>query len=175
MGGEEEVRGMVDLVTYIDKAQSECLNEDDEHPFLECLTHGEGFLQSDCDEQIILSLAFNQTMKIHSLKVRAPAGRGPKNLRIFINQPNTLDFDKAMGAEPVQGIELSPTQLENGSIIPLKFVKFQNVQNIQFFIKDNQEGGDITRLDYLGLIGTPISTTNMDDFKRISGKKGERE
>merc|ERR1712059_248515 len=77
--------------------------------------------------------------------------------------------------EPVQGIELSPTQLENGSIIPLKFVKFQNVQNIQFFIKDNQEGGDITRLDYLGLIGTPISTTNMDDFKRISGKKrGER-
>ena len=27
--------------------------------------------------------------------------------------------------------------------------------------------------DHLSIIGTPISTTNMNDFKRVSGKKGE--
>ena len=33
-----------------------------------------------------------------------------------------------------QDIVLTPGQLD-GSVIPLKFVKFQNVQNVQFFIK----------------------------------------
>lgn len=55
----------------------------------------------------------------------------------------------------------------------LRFVKFQTVQNIQLFIKDNQSGGDKTQLDRLTFIGAPITTTKMDDFKRISGKKGE--
>ena len=35
------VTGMMDLSTFIDKAQSECLNEDDDHPYSHCLTSGE--------------------------------------------------------------------------------------------------------------------------------------
>jgi len=171
--GEEEVRGMVDLAQYIDKAKSECLNEDDDHPFQECLTRGDGYLQSDCDEQLIISLSFNQVVKVHSIKVKAPSDCGPKTLRLFINQPNTPDFDKADGMVATQEVKLSKDQLESGSVLPLKFVNFQNVQNVNLFIKDNQEGGDITRIDYLGFIGTPITTTNMTDFKRVAGNKGE--
>ena len=52
-------------------------------------------------------------------------------------------------------------------------MKFQNVQNLQFFFKDNQAGEETTQIDHLAIIGTPISTTNMNDFKRVSGKKGE--
>lgn len=55
----------------------------------------------------------------------------------------------------------------------MRYVKFQNVNNIQLFVKDNQAGDDITQIDYLGIIGSPISTTNMSDFKRVAGKKGE--
>lgn len=55
----------------------------------------------------------------------------------------------------------------------LRYVKFQNVQNIQFFIKDNQSGDEITQIDHLAIIGSPINTTNMGDFKRVAGKKGE--
>jgi thioredoxin len=171
--GEEEVRGMVDLAQYIDKANSECLNEDDDHPFHECLTRGDGFLQSDCDEQLIISLSFTQVVKVHSIKVKAPSDSGPKTLRLFLNQPNTLDFDKAAGMVATQDVMLSKDQLQNGSVLPLKFVNFQNVQNINLFIKDNQGGEDITRIDYLGFIGTPITTTNMTDFKRVAGNKGE--
>lgn len=58
-------------------------------------------------------------------------------------------------------------------MINLRYVKFQNVQNIQIFIKDNHGGGEITQLDHISFIGSPIITTKMEDFKRIAGKKGE--
>jgi len=173
-GEETGVPGMMDLTSFIDKSRSECLNEDDDHPYAHCLTSAGGFLQSDCDEQIILSLSFNQSVKIHSLKIKAPTDKGPKTLRVFQNQPNTLDFDGADSMEAAQDVVLTEKQLQ-GDIIPLKFVKFQNVTNIQFFFKDNQSGGEVTQIDYLSVIGTPIDTTNMKDFKRVSGKKGETE
>ena len=43
------------------------------------------------------------------------------------------------------------------------------------FLQDNQAGGEVTQVDYLCIIGTPIDTTNMKDFKRVAGKKGETE
>ncbi|XP_072389125.1 thioredoxin-like protein 1 [Diabrotica undecimpunctata] len=168
----ESVAGHMDLSPFITKAECECLNESDEHPFTHCLTSGGGFLQSDCDEQLIISIAFNQSVKIHSLKIKAPADKGPKNIRIFINQPRTLDFDLADGYTSVQDIQLTPQDVE-GNPVNLRYVKFQNVQNIQFFIKDNLGGDEVTQIDHLAIIGSPISTTNMGDFKRVAGKKGE--
>ena len=85
----------MDLDTLYDKKLCECLNQADDHPYEHCLSDGGGFLESDCDEQLILSLAFNQSCKVHSIKIKAPADKGPKNIRIFMNQPNTLDFDSA--------------------------------------------------------------------------------
>lgn len=166
------VKGMMDLDTLLDKKLCECLNEADDHPYEHALTSGGGYLESDCDEQLILSLAFNQAVKVHSIKVKAPADKGPKNIRIFMNQPNTLDFDSAGSMVATQDLTLTPGQLD-GSPIAVKFVKFQNVQNLQFFIKDNQEGGEVTQIDYFSVVGTPIGTTNMNDFKRVQGKKGE--
>jgi hypothetical protein len=42
----------MDLTTFIQKQQCECLNESDDHPFSHCLTGGGGYLESDCDEQV---------------------------------------------------------------------------------------------------------------------------
>lgn len=100
---EEYGQGMMDLTSFIQKADSECLNESDDHPFAHCLTSG-GYLQSDCDEQLIMYLTFNQAVKIHSLKFKAPATIGPKNIRLFINQPRTLDFDQAESSVSVQDL-----------------------------------------------------------------------
>lgn len=92
----------MDLNTFITKNQCECLNEADDHTLEHALTSGGGYLQSDCDEQLILSVTFNQAVKIHSLKFKAPEKLGPKNLRIFINQPRTIDFDMAESFTCVQ-------------------------------------------------------------------------
>ncbi|CAK1599469.1 unnamed protein product [Parnassius mnemosyne] len=172
--GDEDsaVPGQMDLATFITKSECECLNESDDHPLAHALNSGGGYLASDCDEQLIINITFNQLVKIHSLKIKAPADKGPKFLKLFINQPRTLDFDQATGNISVQDLELSPSDLE-GNPVPLKFVKFQSVQNIQIFIKDNQSGGDVTQIDHLAFYGSPISTTNMGEFKRVAGKKGE--
>lgn len=112
----------MDLSPFILKQQCECLNESDDHPFTHCLTADGGFLQSDCDEQVILlthrkivllklkfqlilSITFNQAVKIHSLKIKAPVDKGPKNIKLFINQPRTLDFDLADNYTSVQDVE----------------------------------------------------------------------
>lgn len=73
----------------------------------------------------------------------------------------------------VQPRRLSPKDVDGNNTVNLRYVKFQNVQNIQLFIKDNQGGGDKTQLDRLVFIGAPITQTKMEDFKRISGKRGE--
>lgn len=67
----------------------------------------------------------------------------------------------------------SSKDLEEGNPVPLRYVKFQNVQNLQIFVKDNHCGSETTQIDHLAIIGTPISTTNMGEFKRVAGKKGE--
>ena len=169
---EAQLGGHMDLSPFLNKAQCECLNQDDDHPLEHCLTPEGGYLASDCDEQLILALTFNQSVKLHSFKLKAPADSGPKKIRLFINQPQTLDFDGALSLKAHQEFELAPSDLD-GNPIPLFYVKFQNVMNIMVFIQDNQEGGDVTQVDYLSFLGSPITTTNMQDFKRIAGKKGE--
>lgn len=163
----------MDLNTLITKSQCECLNESDEHNFLQCLTADDGYLESDCDEQLILSIAFQQAVKIHSLKIKAPADKGPKTIKLYINQPRTIDFDMADSNTSIQDLEFSAKDIEEGNPVPLRYVKFQNVQNLQIFVKDNQSGSEITRIDHLSIIGSPISTTNMGEFRRVTGKKGE--
>merc|ERR1712116_105573 len=111
---DSSVSGYIDLNTFITKNGCECLNESDDHSLEGCLTSNPGYLESDCDEQLIISLAFNQTLKIHSLKIKAPKDQGPKTLRLFI--------------------------------------------------KDNLTGTETTRIDHLALYGSPLTTTNMNDF-----------
>jgi len=123
---ESSVQGYLDITTFITKSGCECLNESDDHPLAGCLTSNPGYLESDCDEQLIISLAFSQTLKIHSLKIKAPKDQGPKTVRLFINQPRTIDFDSAESTQPTQEIILQPGDLDGNAVL-LRFVKFQNV------------------------------------------------
>jgi len=57
-------------------------------------------------------------------------GRGPKTVKLFTNQPHTLDFDQAEQQRPVQELVLIPTDLFEDSVVGLNYVKYQNVQNL---------------------------------------------
>jgi len=170
--GEDYGQGLLELNAFIQKNQCECLNESDDHPLSHCLTNAGGYLQSDVDEQLIISVTFNQAVKIHSLRIKAPLNLGPKEMKLFINQPRTIDFDMAESHNSVQDLSLSASDLD-GSPINLKYVKFQNVTNVQIFVRNNQSGGEVTQIDHLNFVGSPLTTTKMEDFKRVSGKKGE--
>lgn len=95
----------MDLSSFIMKQQCECLNESDYHTFPQCLNSDGGYLQSDEDEQLIISIAFSQPVKVHSLKIKAPAENGPKNMKLFINQPRTIDFEMANSNTCVQDLK----------------------------------------------------------------------
>lgn len=165
----------VELSSFITKSGCECLNESDDHPLAHCLdNNNQTYLESDCDEQLIITLAFSQPIKLHSIKIKAPQEEGPKTLKLFLNQPRSLDFDKAETSEPIQQIELKAEDLlEDAKPVPLKYVKFQNVNSLTIFVKDNQAGKDTTRVSKILLIGSPVAATNMNEFKRLGGKQGE--
>lgn len=115
---------------------------------------------------------FQQPVKLHSIRLTGPKNAA-KTVCLFINQPHTLDFDSASSMQPVQMLILTPQDVEKDSLVELKYVKFQNVSNLQLFIKDNLDGSEVTRVDQLQFFGSALSSTNMSDFKRVSGKKGE--
>ena len=80
--------------------------------------------------------------------------------------PHTPSFDEAESTAPVEELTLSPEDLEGTKPIPLRFVKYQNVNSIHFFIADTQGGGDVTAIERLVLFGVPLETTNMNELKK---------
>lgn len=166
------VPGVMNLATFIQKGQCEALNDADDHSLSAFLETPTSYLESDCDPQLILSYAFTQAVKVHSLRIKAPASNGPKTIKLFCNLPTTIDFDAATSNTPTQELELTPKDLE-GDPINLRYVKFQNVQNLQIFVMDNQTDEETTRIDKLVILGLPLATTNMSEFKRVAGKAGE--
>ena len=116
----------------------------------------------------------SQSVRLHSIAIKSPADKGPKNIRIFINQPQTLDFDQVSSRESIQDITFTKDQITKCTPVALKYVKFQNVQSVLIFVQNNQEDTETTVIQQLKIIGSPIGTTNMSDFKRVGGKKDER-
>uniref|UniRef100_A0AC34Q057 Thioredoxin-like protein 1 n=1 Tax=Panagrolaimus sp. JU765 TaxID=591449 RepID=A0AC34Q057_9BILA len=165
---QSPISGQVDLTPFIDRTQAECLNEEDKHT-LKSLLEGPGKIVSDCDEQLIINLPFHRPVKIHSIKIKGPAKQAPKKVKIFANVVGTLDFDKAQNSEPIQTLDF-----DEAEIINLRFVKFQNVKNIQLFVENNKGGGEQTVIDEIKLYGQPVEqSTNMSEFTRVAGKPGE--
>ncbi|XP_038076953.1 thioredoxin-like protein 1 [Patiria miniata] len=170
---EDKSKSYMDLVKLIDKSSIECLNQCNDHDIEACLTNDDRYMESDCDEQLIINIGFIQNVKVHSLKITGPEGFVPKTVKIFVNEIKTLDFDTAERSEPVQELNLTKDDVGEDVVIPLRFVKFQNVSSVTLFVKDNQGMEDTTRIGHLAFIGSPVNTTKMGEFKRISGKKGE--
>ncbi|XP_006626650.1 thioredoxin-like protein 1 [Lepisosteus oculatus] len=167
-------KGYMDLMPFVNKSGCECLNESDENGFENCLQKDPSFLESDCDDQLLITMAFTQPVKLFSMKLHSPEiAQAPKCVKIFINLPRSMDFDDAERSEATQKLDLTEDDVKEEGIIPLRYVKFQNVNSVTLFIKSNQGDEETTKVNYLTFIGTPVQATNMNDFKRVVGKKGE--
>jgi hypothetical protein len=51
--------------------QVDCLNQQEGHGVRNIFNNNETYLESDVDEQLLISVPFNQAVKIHSIKLVA--------------------------------------------------------------------------------------------------------
>jgi len=153
-GGAGQVGSYVELNSHIDFKNSECLNESDTHTFKNALVkEQEGHLESDCDEQLLMTLTFQQPVRIHSLLIQGPDnGQAPKTVKLFINT-TSMDFDGAESGKSVQEFELTAESTAEGVQIPLKYVKFQSVNSLTIFVRDNQGDEEVTVVERIGIMG----------------------
>lgn len=92
----------------VDKSSSYCLNESQNHPYTNLLINSieipktleikeNCFLQSDVDEQLLLSLAFVETVSLKTLSIAlGEGGQCPKTIKLFCNNLN-MGFSEAAG------------------------------------------------------------------------------
>lgn len=154
-----------DLNSSIDKKQMVCLNQNVKMSWQNLFDDkADTYLESDVDEQLLLEIPFNQTVKIQALKFEASdLDYAPKKVRLFINR-NSVGFDEIESLNPVQELVLTPENLK-GEPIQLRYVLFQRVTTLVIFIESNQGDNDVTRLNKLSIIGTQGFSADMSNIK----------
>ncbi|KAF7724880.1 Thioredoxin-like protein 1 [Apophysomyces ossiformis] len=158
------VSGHTDLTDHITPNQMDALNQKQEHNVKNIFKDDESYLESDVDEQLIISVPFNQ--RNCQTSFLEDQGQAPKTIKLFANRRN-LGFDDADSVQETQTLELEPSDFDEDAVINLRFVKFQNVVNLVLFVESNQEDEETTQIQQLIFIGSSTETTNMGDLKNI--------
>ena len=127
------------------------------------------YLLSDADEQLLLTITFNQSVRIRKLAIRSSEepSKAPKSIKLLINKP-AIGFEDANDA--VQELELTKEQVKEGKSVPLRYVRFQSVNTLHILIESNHGDEDETRIDAVDIFGTPFETT-----KDLSGLRQEED
>ena len=126
------------------------------------------WVETDTDEQLMLYIPFQSTLKIHTLLItslppkpsegetREDLPMRPKTIRIYSNKAHVLGFEEAEDVTATQEITLAPEDWdkETGTAkIELRFVRFQNVTSLVVFIVDGEGDSEKVRVDRLRIIG----------------------
>jgi hypothetical protein len=121
-------------------------------------------LESDADEQLIINIAFNQTVSLSSVEIGLPSdGKCPQKVKFFCNK-NNLGFSDAPDTAATQEFTLEPPETKPSSMsLKLHQVKWNRVDSITLFIEDNH-GADTSSIYSLKFFGTTVHSTNMADF-----------
>lgn len=54
----------------------------------------------------------------------------PKVVKVFINLPRSMSFDDAEQSGATQVLDLVEEDYKEDALVPLRYVKFQNVQSV---------------------------------------------
>lgn len=150
----------------------ECLNESSTYPVKNILDKSDSFLQSDADHQLLIKVIFRQPVKISGFRLTGVAEESaPSTIRLFTNQPH-IGFGEAEDSPSTQDFAVGPQECNllaaKDVAIPVKFVKFQSVNNLEIFIGEN--GGDeLTKLKHLEIFGCPAEQSDIANWKPVKG------
>ncbi|KAF2222130.1 PITH domain-containing protein [Elsinoe ampelina] len=140
------------------------------------------WIESDTDEQLMLFIPFQATLKVHTLHITSHAPEDdddvmkPKTIKIYTNRSNVLGFDEADSIEPTQSFELDESSYDSKTgtaKLELRFVKFQNISSIVVYVVDGLGDGEKTRVDRIRLIGETGEKRTMGKLEKIGDEPGE--
>ncbi|CCG83499.1 Thioredoxin-like I protein Txl1 [Taphrina deformans PYCC 5710] len=162
-GNQSLVRGMISLNTKLDFKQVELLNATESASARGLLDPtSKHAVNSDSDEQLMLYVPFQESVKAHSIVLRCQAdslNSAPSRLQIFANRPNILSFDDVNSIAPTQTIDEITYDTNGVALVTLRFVKFQKVNNLVLFIEQNHGEQEVTSLFSIEFLGE-VSPTN---------------
>jgi len=140
----------------------ECLNEKKKGSCKEIVKTSatETTLESDSDEQLLLTIHFMSDAKLTEINISAPTdGRAPSKIHLFLNLPN-MDFSNAEREKPTQVLEFKAEDFVDSdgkgkgtAKVNLQFVKFQKVSSLTFFVLGNVGGGEVTAVSGIHCFG----------------------
>ncbi len=93
-------------------------------------------LRSDCDQELIVVVAFSSVVKVRALVLVAEEGRMPGLARLFKNE-GKVDFETVQEVEPLEEILLNTAEAESWAL--LKPGKFQNVEKLVLHLKGQEQ------------------------------------
>ena len=145
------------------------------------------WVESDTDEQLMLFVPFQASLKIHSLHITSLPPKSsdgeedeipmrPKTVQIYSNRAHVLGFEEAEDIPATQAITLGAQEWDEKTgtaKIELRFVKFQNVSSLVIFVLDGDGDGEKVRIDRLRVIGETGEKRDLGKLEKIGDQPGE--
>ncbi|EAW10376.1 thioredoxin-like protein 1 [Aspergillus clavatus NRRL 1] len=143
------------------------------------------WVESDTDEQLMLFVPFQSTLKVHSLQITScvsaseddeDAPMRPKTVQLYTNRSHVLGFDEADGIPPVQTVTIQPEDWDAKTAtakVDLRFVKFQNVTSLVVFFVDGDGDSEKLRVDRIRIFGEAGEKREMGKLEKIGDEPGE--
>ena len=91
----------------------------------------------------------------------------PAEVRVFHNMPH-MGFAEAEDSPATQELMLGPKECNisgDEHVVPLKFVRFQNVMQLAIFVSSNHGDADVTKIRALEVFGNAGESSNIADWK----------
>lgn len=170
-----------DLTEHLELPQCECLNASSDHTLRHAIeasmqNDGSVYLESDADEELLITLKFMSEVKVSGIVVGAADGAesAPKNLRLFVNKVG-LDFDSAKSDKATEDLVFSKAEVTAGTKKEVRFVNFQRVQQLGIFVSSNQDDEETTKIGKITILGETISHTGLKRSaeEQASATKGD--
>nr|POE51603.1 thioredoxin-like protein 1 [Quercus suber] len=143
------------------------------------------WIESDTDEQLMLYIPFQATLKLHSLHITSytrdggdddEASARPRTLKFYTNRSHVVGFDEADDTPAVQEIEIKDGDWDAATStakVEVRFVKFQNISSLVVFVVDCDGDGEKTRIDRLRLFGETGEKKAMGKLEKFGEEQGE--
>ncbi|KAK5112942.1 hypothetical protein LTR62_003764 [Meristemomyces frigidus] len=142
------------------------------------------WVESDTDEQLMLFIPFQSTVKLHTIHVTSFPPQDsddeqvsrPKTIKLYTNRSTVIGFDEAddMPCTQELAIKDSDWDAKTGTAkMELRFVKFQNISSLVIFIVNGAEESEKTRVDRLRFFGETGEKRAMGKLEKVGDEQGE--